>query len=107
MNFPVQDTIYPDGWEAPWANWSYAWNAALASICNTTPRYAPTAAVGDDIGRYGSQLARTHVAADAAIVWPPSFFPAGAHQSRLRCLRRRDDGHAARLQRARDYVHDD
>ena len=29
VNFPVQDTIYPHGWEAPWANWSYAWNAAL------------------------------------------------------------------------------
>jgi hypothetical protein len=78
VNFPVQDTIYPDGWEAPWANWSYAWNAALAYDLHTTPRYAPTAAFGDDIARYGSQLARTHVAADAAIVWPPSLFPATA-----------------------------
>ena len=31
---------------------------------------------GDEIRRYGSLLARTHVVADAAIVWPPTLFPA-------------------------------
>jgi hypothetical protein len=78
VNFPVQDTIYPDGWEAPWANWSYAWNAALAYDRKPSPRYAPTADFGEEIERYGALLARTHVAADAAIVWPPSLFPATA-----------------------------
>jgi Glycosyl hydrolases family 35 len=78
VNFPAQDTIYPDGWEAPWANWSYAWNAALAYNLQQSPRYAPTAQFGDDMERYGPALARTHVAADAAIVWPPSLFPASA-----------------------------
>jgi Glycosyl hydrolases family 35 len=78
VNFPVQDTIYPDGWEAPWANWSYAWNAALAYDRRQTPRYAPTDEFGDDVARYGAQIARTHVAADAAIVWPPSLFPSSA-----------------------------
>ena len=42
VNFPVQDTIYPHGWEAPWANWSYAWDAALTSDLHASPRYAPT-----------------------------------------------------------------
>ena len=78
VNFPVQDTIYPDGWEAPWANWSYAWNAALAYDLEPSPRYAPTDAFGDDVARYGPLLARTHVAADAAIVWPPSLFTAAS-----------------------------
>jgi hypothetical protein len=78
VNFPVQDTIYPDGWEAPWANWSYAWNAALAFDLTESQRYSPTALFGDDVSRYGPQLARTHVSADAAVVWPPSLFPATA-----------------------------
>ncbi len=74
VNFPVQDTIYPDGWEAPWANWSYAWDAALTSDLAASPRYAPTVSFGDAVRRYGPLLARTHVAADAGIIWPPSLF---------------------------------
>lgn len=75
VNFPVQDTIDPAGWEAPWANWSYAWDAALTVDLQRSQRYAPTAAFGAQIARYGPLLARTHPAADAAIVWPPSLFP--------------------------------
>jgi len=74
VNFPLQDTIYPDGWEAPWANWSYAWGAALNVDLGASARYAPTAAVGAMLRRYGALLARTHVVNDAAIVWPPSLF---------------------------------
>jgi amino acid transporter len=74
VNFPVQDTIYPDGWEAPWANWSYAWDAALTFDLAQAPRYAPTFSIGDDLHRYGALLARTHLAADAGIIWPPSLF---------------------------------
>ena len=70
VNFPVQDTIYPHGWEAPWANWSYAWDAALTVDLRASPRYAPTFAFGDIVRRYGALLAKTHVAADASIVWP-------------------------------------
>ncbi len=74
VNFPVQDTVYPDGWEAPWANHSYAWGAALSADLQASTRYAPTAAFGELVRRYGARLAVTHVAADAAIVWPPSMF---------------------------------
>jgi Glycosyl hydrolases family 35 len=78
VNFPVQDTIYPDGWEVPWANWSYAWDAALTVDLHASPRYAPTAAFGADIARYGSLLARSHPALDGSILWPPSLFePSG------------------------------
>jgi amino acid transporter len=76
VNFPVQDTIDPHGWEVPWANWSYAWDAALTSDLHASARYAPTRAFGDIVRWYGPLLARTHVAADAAIVWPPSLFVA-------------------------------
>ncbi len=74
VNFPVQDTIYPDGWEAPWANWSYAWDAALTFDLERAPRSLPTAEFGRDVTRYGALLARTHPAADYGIVWPPSLF---------------------------------
>jgi hypothetical protein len=74
VNFPVQDTIYPPGWEAPWANWSYAWDAALTDKLAPSARYAPTAAFGDEVQRYGALLAATHRLADVAIVWPPSLF---------------------------------
>jgi hypothetical protein len=78
VNFPVQDTIAPHGWEAPWANWSYAWDAALTVDLHASSRYAPTRAIGDLIRRYGSALAKTHVVADASIVWPPSLFAPGS-----------------------------
>ena len=42
VNFPLQDTAYPSGWEAPWANWSYAWDAAYR-LDGSNPRYEPTA----------------------------------------------------------------
>jgi hypothetical protein len=77
VNFPVQDTIYPHGWEAPWANWSYAWDAALTSDLHASARYAPTRALGEAVRAYGALLAQTHVAADAAIIWPPTLFPPG------------------------------
>ncbi|MBV8345829.1 MAG: amino acid permease, partial [Candidatus Eremiobacteraeota bacterium] len=78
VNFPVQDTIYPHGWEAPWANWAYAWDAALMSDLRAAPRYSPTREFGDLVARYGPLLARTHVAADASIVWPASLFAPGS-----------------------------
>src|SRR5579883_428141 len=78
VNFPVQDTVNPHGWEAPWANWSYAWDAALTVDLHASPRFAPTRAFGATAATYGPLLARTHVAADAAIVWPPSLFTPGS-----------------------------
>ncbi|HEY3675791.1 MAG TPA: amino acid permease, partial [Candidatus Tumulicola sp.] len=78
VNFPVQDTVNPPGWEAPWANWSYAWDAALTSDLHPSARYAPTAAFGQLVRAYGPLLARTHRVADAAIVWPPAMFAPSA-----------------------------
>jgi amino acid transporter len=82
VNFPVQDTVDPPGWEAPWANWSYAWDAALTSDLQPSARYYPTARFGSLIGAYGPLLAATHRVADAAIVWPPAMFDPGALRNR-------------------------
>jgi hypothetical protein len=69
VNFPVQDTRNPAGYEAPWANWFYGWDAALDVDGNPSPRYAPTAAFGMLVKRYGTLLATMQPQADRAIAW--------------------------------------
>ncbi|MGB6985021.1 MAG: beta-galactosidase [Candidatus Aquilonibacter sp.] len=69
VNFPVQDTHNPAGYEAPWANWFYDWDAALDVDGNPSPRYAPTAAFGALVERYGPLLATMQPLADRAIAW--------------------------------------
>lgn len=84
VNFPVQDTIYPAGWEVPWANWAYAWDAALQDdLCGVeaSPRYWPTAEFGTLIASAGGRLAETHPVYDVGIVWPPSLFVAGSQDN--------------------------
>ncbi len=72
VNFPVQDTLNPSGYEAPFANASYAWDAALSTLAAPQPRWMPTATIGALIKAYGRRLAQTHPLADAAIAWKPS-----------------------------------
>ena len=69
VNFPVQDTRNPAGYEAPWANAFYGWGAALDVNGNPSPRYAPTAAFGALIERFGPLLATMQPQADRAIAW--------------------------------------
>ncbi len=69
VNFPAQDTFYPAGWEAPFANAFYAWDAALALDATPTPRDGPTAAYGALVAAYGPELAASRVRYDAAIVY--------------------------------------
>ena len=75
VNFPVQDTVNPDGWEAPWSNWSYAWDAANPQYGDSTGRYEPTRDFGQLIARLGATLATLHPVNDLAIVWTPSIYP--------------------------------
>ncbi len=78
VNFPVQDTLNPAGWEAPWTNAFYSWDAALGVGLGPQGRYAPTAAFGALVRRYGALLAQTAPAADAAIAYTTSAFtPSG------------------------------
>ncbi|HTV72883.1 MAG TPA: beta-galactosidase, partial [Candidatus Acidoferrales bacterium] len=79
VNFPAQDTLYPSGMEAPFANAFYAWDAALPLDPTSTPenpRAVPTRRMGDIIARYGPQLASSHVVADAGIVYLTSAYDA-------------------------------
>jgi amino acid transporter len=74
VNFPVQDTLNPAGWEAPWTNAFYSWDAAVSVQLSPQARFAPTQRFGTLVQRYGSMLARTHPAADAAIAYLTSAY---------------------------------
>ncbi len=74
VNFPVQDTLNPAGYEAPWANWFYAWDAALMLQGSPSPRFAPTAAFGQLVERYGTLLATLQPKTDLAIAWLGSAY---------------------------------
>ena len=72
IDFPMQDTLSPPGWSAPFANRFYAWDAALRIDGSPSARYQPTREFGDLVARDGTLLAATHPVADASIVWWPS-----------------------------------
>ncbi len=75
VNFPVQDTMNPAGWEAPWANALYAWDAALALDGRKQARYAPTAAFGRLVRKAGARwLAHLRPVANVAVAWPVSAY---------------------------------
>ncbi len=69
VNFPAQDTLYPAGMEAPFANSFYAWDAALQLDGTPAPRAVPTAAFGHFIARFGRSLAASEPVADLAIAY--------------------------------------
>ena len=84
VNFPVQDTYDPTGWEAPWTNWFYAWDAALRADGKLSARAAPTARFGALVRSYGPLLATMRTASDVAIAWLPSAYdPAQATNERI------------------------
>jgi len=74
VDFPPQDTLNPAGWEAPWANWLYRWDAALDVGQQRSARYGPTSATYAFFRRYRSYLGTLHPRVDAAIAWMPSAY---------------------------------
>jgi hypothetical protein len=74
IDFPPLDTVNPDGWEAPFANAAYFWDAALDVDLRPSARWQPTANFGALIGAYGSQLAAARRVADGAIAYLTSAY---------------------------------
>jgi hypothetical protein len=74
IDFPAQDTVNPAGWEAPFANASYAWDAALDAGLQPSARYAPTKRFGELVRANGAELATARRYADGAIAWLPSAY---------------------------------
>ncbi len=79
VNFPAQDTLYPAGWEVPFANSFYAWDAALQLDGAPSPRFGPTAELGHLAATFGPALAASQPLEDAAIAYlGGSFAPAAS-----------------------------
>lgn len=72
--FPVQDTLYPAGWEVPWTNHYYTWESALNFAREERPRAAAVHRNGRLLAGLGSEIAATHKAADLGLVYPISSF---------------------------------
>jgi hypothetical protein len=87
VNFPVQDTLNPAGWEAPWANWFYAWDAALTLQLAQSARYDATARFGRLVSQLGAYLATLHSKSDLTIAWLPSAYdPASLGNDRVAAI---------------------
>ena len=85
IDFPMQDTLAEPGWEAPFSNAFYGWDAAISlddtgrpapSSAGTLPRpdrWEPTAAFGALVSRLRPLLTSAHRVADVAVAYgePP------------------------------------
>jgi len=70
VNFPAQDTLYPAGMEAPFANAFYAWDAALRfGCCISQSRAQPTGRLGAFVHYFGTDLASAIPLFDAGIAY--------------------------------------
>jgi hypothetical protein len=76
--FPVQDTLYPAGYEVPWANHYYAWESALNFNRDERPRASAIHRNGRLIAGLGRELAATHKTADLGLIYPISSFDQAA-----------------------------
>lgn len=91
VDFPMQDTLAPFGWEAPFSNALYAWDAALrfplkARVSSPNgsrealpgqqgSRYAATWQFGETTRLFGGLLAEARRVTDIAIAYPASSYP--------------------------------
>ncbi|MEA2719685.1 MAG: beta-galactosidase, partial [Candidatus Eremiobacteraeota bacterium] len=67
IDFPLQDTLAPFGWEAPFSNAFYNWSAAFALDGTLNARGQTTAQMFGQLAFYGPALAQAHRAADVAV----------------------------------------
>jgi hypothetical protein len=72
--FPVQDTLYPAGYEVPWANHYYTWESALNLSREERPRADAVYRNGRLIAGLGRELAAAHKATDVGLIYPISSF---------------------------------
>jgi hypothetical protein len=95
--FPLQDTVYPAGYEVPWSNRHYTWEAALRGDGSDGPKAAAVRRNGRLIEGLGAQLAAAHKWADVGLLYPLGAYP----QEKLRTADiQHISGAAITLQRA-------
>jgi hypothetical protein len=96
VDFPMQDTLAPFGWEAPFSNALYAWDAALrypdvAAMSLRSDRYGPTWSFGQMVRTIGPLLAEAHRVADVGLAYSGSAYPGDAASGMTALGRFRDD----------------
>ncbi len=69
IDFPLQDTLAPFGWEAPFSNAFYGWDAAYTMSVRRSARWAPTNALFQQLAFYGPALAEAHRVAEVALLY--------------------------------------
>ena len=85
IDFPPQDTLAPAGWEAPFTNWFYAWDAAIPyepvyedpsspSHRFENARMLPTQSFAQHALVFRDELAEAHRVADGAIAYNAGAF---------------------------------
>jgi|GEM_PF-953105 len=72
---PANDTLYPAGYECPWANYFYTQENAITFAGGENGRAPYIRRTGRLIEGMGPLLASTHLAADAGIVYPMATYP--------------------------------
>ena len=72
---PANDTLYPAGYECPWANYFYTQENAITFAGGENARAAYIRRSGRLIDGMGALLAATHLAADAGIIYPMATYP--------------------------------
>ncbi len=73
--YPVNDTLYPAGYEAQWGNYFYGWEAAVNYAGRETGRAVYVRRNGRLIAGMGPLLGATHFLADAGLIYPMGTFP--------------------------------
>jgi len=73
--FPLQDSLYPAGYETPWTNRHYRWDAALAVSGERQPRAIAVQRNGQLLAMWGELLAASHKRADFGLVYPLGSYP--------------------------------
>jgi hypothetical protein len=73
--YPLNDGLYPAGYEAPWGNYFYTWEAAVNYAGKETGRAPYVRRNGRLLAGMGPFLASSHLAADGGLVYPMATFP--------------------------------
>ena len=76
--FPLQDTLFPAGYETPWTNRHYRWDAALSLNGFRQARARAVERTGDLLELWGSLLAASHKRADFGLIYPLGAFSPNA-----------------------------
>jgi hypothetical protein len=72
--YPVNDTLYPAGYEAQWGNYFYGWEAAVNYAGKETGRAVYVRRNGRLLAGMGPLLASSHFLPDAGLVYPMATF---------------------------------